>query len=148
MRNPCRIVSVNCADLICLFIRLAHTHIRDGTTAALGLEVFDYNGDGRGDIYVVQQSQSDYCQQDKASRPWGSGATPPNTWVPSLDMTPDLVFRGRRPKVAGNAPYTKITMKHQIPGCGGFVEKLSDKSLILSQGDDIHAGQGAVLTWV
>ena len=112
------------------------------------MEVFDYNGDGRGDIYVTQQSQSAYCQTTTASRPWGSGATPPDTWVPDLDTTPDVLFRGRRPRLAGAAPYTMITMKHQIPGCGGIVEKFSDKSLIISQGDDIHAGQGAILTWV
>lgn len=113
------------------------------------------------DLYVVQADErykrpngtirrNNYCGGPIEPQRWWSGGvnkiSPPKGFVPPRDKAPDLLFLGRRGK-----PYHKrfrvITMKHREPGCGYYVKKFDDHSLVLAQGGFVRPGHQLLLQW-
>lgn len=131
--------------------------------AAPDLEVLDVNGDGKMDIYVVQDDQvrrypngtsrSDvYCGGYRhISENWWSGGrnriTPPWNYVPPRDKAPDLLFLGVNSKAPYNNRFRQVRMKHSEPGCGYRVKKFGQRSLLLAQGSFDRPGHQLFLKW-
>lgn len=116
--------------------------------ASPDVEIFDANGDGLADMYVVQNdelSDSTYCAGSFRARSWwDEGNQPPAEFVPPVDNAPDIVLLGERT----DAKFRKILMDHREPGCGHLVQKFgSNQTLILAQGTSSRPGHNLLLQW-
>ena len=108
------------------------------------VQVLDVNSDGIVDIYVVQTDEStsgNYCASnyDKSWR----GPVPPVSYIPDLDMAPDILLVG-----LGNGNFTHFNMTHAEPGCGAHVELFgNNRTMILAQGTMGKVGHNLLLQW-
>ena len=130
--------------------------------AAPDLEVVDANRDGVLDLYIVQNDErkrerngslraKGYCSSPiHRYRDWFTGPrteqTPPANYTPPLDRAPDLLFLGRR-RGTRTRRFKLVTMKHKEPGCGYFVKKFGNHSLVLAQGGPERHGHQLFLQW-
>ncbi len=108
--------------------------------AAPDLEVFDHDGDGIKDIYVVQVDEEEgYCARRADLLSLGGDAPP-------LDNARDLLFAG-----VGSFQFAEpVAMDHELPGCGFLVERFGDesaKALVLAHGNNSRPGYNVLLTW-
>lgn len=130
--------------------------------AAPDIEVFDVNNDGKMDLYIVQANETrknddgspildNYCGGKLDPKRWWKNhpaKTPPDSFVPPKDVAPDILLLGssiNNPK--RNLRFQRITMKHREPGCGYFVKKFGEKSLVLAQGGFVRPGHQLLLQW-
>lgn len=116
--------------------------------ASPSVEVFDPNGDGHPDLYVVQVDEATpntYCSgRFNKSLYWSGGTQPPPEFTPPLDAAPDLLLLN-----TGAAPtFETVVMEHRLPGCGFFVEPFgSNSTLLLGQGNNRRPGHNLILQW-
>ena len=118
--------------------------------AAPDLEVLDFNRDGIMDLYIVQTDerrfdgrgrlrQRAYCANKFNPQAWWpknqtSPMTPPNNFVPPPDIAPDLQLISRPRSNNFGGRFQEIRMNHRLPGCGCFVKKFNDRSIVLASG--------------
>lgn len=113
------------------------------------LEVLDVNGDGKADIYIVQSDETtpgSYCAGPFDSRQWWTkGNQPPVTFVPPVDVAPDLLLVGSS---NNGSVYEEVFMWHSEPGCGFFTELFgNNRTMILGQGTNSRPGHSLLLQW-
>jgi hypothetical protein len=116
--------------------------------ATPAIEVFDFNGDGVWDVYVVQTDEmtdGSYCAGTFSNRRfWGKGVNPPASFVPPLDVAHDFLFIGQS---TYQPSFEIVRMNHSEPGCGFMVERFQNNSLLLAQGTRDRPGHNLLLEW-
>ena len=127
--------------------------------AAPDLEAMDFDNDGVMDLYIVQADErrfeangaprtpETYCAGKFNPQTWWpknqtSPMTPPMNYVPPPDEAPDLVLLSRPNQVP---LFQEVQMNHRLPGCGFFVKKFGDRSLVLAQGGFDRPGEQFLL---
>lgn len=126
--------------------------------AAPDIEAIDANRDGKMDLYIVQADErripNNYCGgkfNGNEARWWTGGPSrimPPANFTPPRDRATDLLllgsFRNHRDR---KHRMREVKMKHAKPGCGFYVKKFDDRSLVLAQGGFIRPGHQLLLEW-
>lgn len=136
--------------------------------AAPDIEIADVNGDGMMDIYVVQADEYIFEDDRRTRRKefycggklnpetwWDSGPnpdpidriTPPDDFVPPKDPAHDILLMGNSKPRNGADRFVEVAMYHEEPGCGYFVKKFGESSLILAQGGFDRPGHQLLLEW-
>lgn len=115
--------------------------------SAPDVEIVDVNNDGLPDLYVVQNNdeKGTFCGEPMS---WKIRPYPPDDWTAPLDEANDFLYMnmGFQPKKAKR--FNKVIMEHQLPGCGFIVEQFgNNRTLVLANGDEGHAGTNAILSW-
>lgn len=129
--------------------------------AAPDVEVFDVNGDGLLDFYVVQSDESthdaeglphvaSYCGGKFVHHDWWHpffGNQPPSDFIPPNDTAPDFLFINKGSEMDRPDRFEKLKMEHSMPGCGNLVRPFGDKKLLLTQGGFVRPGHQLMLEW-
>lgn len=124
--------------------------------AAPDIEAIDANGDGLMDLYVVQADErripNNYCGGILDPTDWWSGGPsrimPPASFTPPPDQAPDLLLlRNQNQGAPKEQRMLEVQMQHAEPGCGYFVKKFNDRSLVLAQGGFVRPGHQLLLEW-
>lgn len=125
--------------------------------AAPDLEVIDVDGDGNLDLYIVQADErrkagKNYCGGPFKPQEWWpknktSPMSPPNNYVPPRDKAADLLLLGNPSATKRFQRFSTVKMEHKEPGCGYFVKKFGEKSLVLVQGGFVRPGHQLLLEW-
>lgn len=111
------------------------------------VEVLDVNSDGIPDLYVVlkDDSKDSFCGKPMS---WDIKPYPPDDWIAPLDQAQDLLLVGRGFQLEKNDRFEKVILDHQIPGCGFIAKQFgNNKTMILANGDEGHAGTNVILNW-
>jgi len=117
--------------------------------------LFDYNGDGFIDIYVVQvdeETDGGYCTSGmKLTDHTNSSASEllklqEIDFVPPNDKAQDLLLTGLE-KNNGKVSWAEVWMLHAEPGCGYKVEPFGERGLALAQGTPSRWGSNLLLEW-
>lgn len=115
--------------------------------SAPDVEVMDVNSDGIPDLYVVQNDDmsDSFCSKPM---PWRIRPYPPYEWVAPSDLANDLLFMGMEYTDKKLKRFDKVVMEHVLPGCGYIARRFGDdRTMILANGDEGHAGSSAILKW-
>lgn len=123
--------------------------------AAPDIEAFDANGDGIMDVYIVQADETrredNYCGGHLIPERWFTGGPsrimPPANYTPPNDMAPDILLIGNPTSPWRLQRFERVEMAHREPGCGYYVKKFGDRSLVLAQGGFVKPGHQLLLEW-
>lgn len=109
------------------------------------IAIFDANGDGRNDLYVVQADETmpgRYCYGKFNRSRWTSVPQKDQIdFTPPKDLAKDLLL------IQHLDWWEEVWMDHAEPGCGWLVEPFGEQTLALAQGTTSRYGYGLLLDW-
>jgi len=119
------------------------------------VEIIDVNGDGRNDLYVLQQTKTKgYCKSASEANTFlpasvdtsvvGRLMEIPDSFHPPKDRAQDVLLIATRRK---NLPFRKLAVRCRFRGCGTLVQKLGARSLVRAGGAFYQWGDNYLLRW-